>query len=1671
MDKAKKPLDDVSKRILESAGETERLKQELTALIAAGIRGSQPAVPVAYSSLEPASNKVQIVRSFDLKESSQLKKDPTNVVQVDAGVCPKKCKTYNVEEVKDYLKKQKAKRLADSKIKKFEGRAAADIRKEKLQELQRKAQEIVKKNVNKRARPTRSKSREPFSVTSSLDQSIIKPKSASLESLQNPNLLYPPEINHREGSAAVQNELLHTSFLQEVEPVKCIESLTVSPSNNQMPEWLKERPQGDPYNFINTVKRQLQYVENDRKPVCIDVGVQGDLDLCSASSNSHKQQDFNSFLSHKFPQRSKEHMNQQVNISHPKDGLAVPYSDHDSDTSKNIPSISSESVSIRKNLDPLRVERIMLQTVNSDRLNEVKRQLFKMPLKEKEVIPEDLGNIRLNRPELNLDQDTPHSLSLHYSKDISLHKSKPREVSSDLSDIKSYREKNPVSKSGITDIMFEGKDNSQRHSNLQTYSSDFLSPNQSDRRDSLVSFNRANRSPAYLENRSAIDDVEINSAGVIEKSMEEVPTTSFQELLTESDDSRKMLSVKVGNAIKQPPPSVERSSGSEDSLKTSITASKTVTSISILNQRILNDNPIGSISMRTLENHDSQGDNISSSSKSLSKSEASSKSSKSVPNLHKHKAKLTININRNPSSAHRERERAALKKNITLRSNKAESVNGAAKEIQLRFEAEIHLLTDVNQTINRLSDIERTYESMSNSNIWQTAMKKNMENKDTQTSQVAVPDLIQNQNYSALELTDLTGRTWHPSNESALSDATLASSHNLEEGSVLEVASSALSSQSRGAGSMQAIIFGTAQMMSLKMFDRLIKYEDDRIENWKKQLKIREQSLLNRTKKELIYLEMQKKQLIETGKLAEASLIKKKQRGILLKHQEERQEMRRLKQMQKEESQKRKAALKKDRNEIKKQLVSDKVLSSCKLDSRKKKTFSGPLKAIQSSIYSTVNSDASLTQRSANEEVTTISSRTPSRKHSLTHILPDHEENVYLDLDEVMDSFKAEGQINSTSVLMAKETLLMRERALAKRRKAAEELLQWHKKLLVEEKAIEELETCIGTIIGRTPSSPNKSVVSEAASMSQGLATETNLSQYDAASSPNYTADFDNESVHQKNSEDQEGVSSISSLIEGFSKIQDNILNLSSVQQSREDNIGEVVSETEVTESGYEEQKTPEEESVISVEEPSSPDKTNEANEEIFKEENSGHDHSVVTHTSDNSDSETEEQVNTVEELNGSVEFDATEKSLSLPEAVSPSKASTSKTLNESSEVNITEDSISTEDHVPETTQDVILASSSLSSPPSSNSENELIPQTSFKNKTDEEKAASLSARASTSPTKVLSIKGRFSIASSAVGILNERPFPTIPPETFDEALKSPPSPSQAKSPSEEDLDKSSRLQSAESDSLIEEKKSLSLGTEAEELHRKQLAIEQEIKLLKEQQQKDVGSPFYVREIPNKPPPPYTPPFKAKSPKTHLSVIPETREEVEQIIEYSAKIIHKAHLSKNLDHITISDNTLNLIAKDIDKSCYKYVFDLCKEIAKDHYNQFNELAEPSWLKPERKPVLTPVKPLDLNGLKRLMTKKSLELLGFERNERRRENAVIKWARKKRDHVDEVLVQEMQAEDPSWTNYDRDEALVKDRLCNEFLDMLMKESIIVLKKTVESKLKGGVRTSKSTQNIN
>ncbi|CAG9832994.1 unnamed protein product, partial [Diabrotica balteata] len=248
--------------------------------------------------------------------------------------------------------------------------------------------------------------------------------------------------------------------------------------------------------------------------------------------------------------------------------------------------------------------------------------------------------------------------------------------------------------------------------------------------------------------------------------------------------------------------------------------------------------------------------------------------------------------------------------------------------------------------------------------------------------------------------------------------------------------------------------------------------------------------------------------------------------------------------------------------------------------------------------------------------------------------------------------------------------------------------------------------------------------------------------------------------------------------------------------------------------------------------------------------------------------------------------------------------------------------------------------------------------------------------------------------------------------------------------------------------SPVEENKLVSsiFVSEAEEILRKQLAVEEEMKAITEQLQKEQMPVMYIREIPNKPPPPYTPPTSLTQPSVP-TIIP-TAEEIEEITMYSAKILHKAYLSNNLVNVNISNNTLSLISKNISKDCYKFVFDLCKDIARKHYSQFEEDHSPSWLRVPKKADFSPVKPFDTESLKLHMIQQLKEIFGYQKPPKT-ESVNIKWNRKKSDHVYDILVLECQQEEAQFTNYQKDELLVKDQITNEIFDSLLKDTASVL----------------------
>lgn len=214
-----------------------------------------------------------------------------------------------------------------------------------------------------------------------------------------------------------------------------------------------------------------------------------------------------------------------------------------------------------------------------------------------------------------------------------------------------------------------------------------------------------------------------------------------------------------------------------------------------------------------------------------------------------------------------------------------------------------------------------------------------------------------------------------------------------------------------------------------------------------------------------------------------------------------------------------------------------------------------------------------------------------------------------------------------------------------------------------------------------------------------------------------------------------------------------------------------------------------------------------------------------------------------------------------------------------------------------------------------------------------------------------------------------------------------------------------------------------------------------------------------MREIPNKPPPPYTPPVPVPTTAAVVSsVLPPTIEQIDTASDFATESLFRAHLDNNLKNVNFENQTLDdTVLKNVEKGCLKFLFDLCKELAVEHYEKFKTDEGPSWVKLVSKEKLSlngPFNKVELNGY---FKKKLRVLLGYEKIERR-ENAIIRWSRKKRDHVDEILVLESQAEESEWTSYDRDELNVKNDVTNEIMNMLLSETAEVLSQILKKKSK-------------
>lgn len=140
------------------------------------------------------------------------------------------------------------------------------------------------------------------------------------------------------------------------------------------------------------------------------------------------------------------------------------------------------------------------------------------------------------------------------------------------------------------------------------------------------------------------------------------------------------------------------------------------------------------------------------------------------------------------------------------------------------------------------------------------------------------------------------------------------------------------------------------------------------------------------------------------------------------------------------------------------------------------------------------------------------------------------------------------------------------------------------------------------------------------------------------------------------------------------------------------------------------------------------------------------------------------------------------------------------------------------------------------------------------------------------------------------------------------------------------------------------------------------------------------------------------------------------------------------------------------VHKNSAKVYRSFLFDLAKELVISAYSCEAEDPSPPWLRPDnwvrRRKALTVV-PKTKEMLHEIISRQVLVLFGFV-PKASKENLTIRWSRKKRDHVDELLVRESQEEERQWTNYEQDEAVVKNNVAMAILDSLLDDTVQVLR---------------------
>lgn len=227
------------------------------------------------------------------------------------------------------------------------------------------------------------------------------------------------------------------------------------------------------------------------------------------------------------------------------------------------------------------------------------------------------------------------------------------------------------------------------------------------------------------------------------------------------------------------------------------------------------------------------------------------------------------------------------------------------------------------------------------------------------------------------------------------------------------------------------------------------------------------------------------------------------------------------------------------------------------------------------------------------------------------------------------------------------------------------------------------------------------------------------------------------------------------------------------------------------------------------------------------------------------------------------------------------------------------------------------------------------------------------------------------------------------------------------------------------------------------------------------------------------PPRPELPlPMPPKLPEEPAMVVPHSATEVEKMAQAAAlEIWETCGLNREETMILAQQQKPNPSPKYFGEEPYsedqeavclrsykKAVFDLTWEILQDIFAEDPNANQPQWIKPQRvKSSFQRVRtPGDIGAIQEFVTAEVLKLYGLTKNQDQQTDwpKILKFGRKKRDRVDNILVQELHEEESQWVNYDEDELLVKMQLADSIFDALLKDTADVLTQIYDKRSQKG-----------